>query len=65
MTLAEYLSQSGLTREAFARLVDAHPVTVAKWATGKMLPRRAAMRLIEEVTHGAVKPADFFAEEAA
>ncbi len=62
MTLTQYLSQQDLTHEAFAALIGVNPSTAWRYANGKRMPCRAAMRRIVEVTNGAVGPADFYGQ---
>jgi len=58
MTLADYLEQNGLTQAAFAARIDAHPITVNRWATGRVMPRRPQIEAIEKATAGAVTASD-------
>lgn len=61
MRLQTYLDLKALSYADFARLIG--PVSefgVKKWALGQRVPRREAMRRIEQVTQGDVGPADFF-----
>jgi hypothetical protein len=52
--LGEYLKRKGITQGAFAAQVGAHPITVAKWCTGVMLPRAGQLAAIERITEGEV-----------
>ena len=64
MTLAEYLRERAMTREQFAEKVGAHPVTVSKWISGTMFPRREKLARIAALTGGAVTASDFMAGAA-
>ena len=59
MNLGKWLDENGLDRATFAATVGVHPVTVTKWITGRMMPRREALRAIERETKGAVVATDF------
>lgn len=65
MTLAEFLRERGMTREQFAEQVGVHPVTVSKWTTGAMFPRRDKLAKIAALTGGAVTASDFMPKAAA
>ena len=61
MTLQDYLKHNKMTPADFANVMgDVSEYGVRKWATGERVPRREAMRRIEQVTNGQVSPADFF-----
>lgn len=59
MKLRIYLSETAQSHAQFAKLVGCHPITVSKWATGRMFPRCDALRTIETLTAGAVTANDF------
>lgn len=61
MKLHEYLSERGLTLEAFAKVIEVDVSTVSRYARGDRTPRPAIMRRIGEATGGAVRPQDFYA----
>lgn len=61
MKLETYLTNSGLTREAFARRCGVTPSAVTKWVTGRTRPDWAQLRAIWRATDGAVAPNDFLA----
>ncbi len=60
MTLQQYLTQTGLSQQKFARLAGIAQVTVSRYVNGLRLPRRAHMQRIYEITGGSVTPNDFF-----
>lgn len=65
MRLQAYLDENKLSLADFAKLMTADGITtcsefgVRKWVRGERTPRPDAMRRIEQVTGGAVAPADF------
>ena len=59
MTLKEYLSEQGLTHEAFGASIGVTTPTAWRYANGKRYPSPAVMRRIVEATGGAVGPQDF------
>lgn len=62
MTLSEYLEIEDLSNEQFARRVGVTRPAVSFWRRGIRLPRLELMRRIEDITEGAVKPADWVSE---
>lgn len=66
MTLGDYMKERGWDDEEVARRLGgctAH--AVKKWKYGERIPRREMVIKIEALTDGMVRPADFFASEAA
>jgi len=61
MKLDEWLIKEKLTQVAFAERLGVHPVTVSKWASDKMMPRRGQFRKISQVTGNQVTANDFMA----
>ena len=59
MTLAEYLSEHGLSPAEFAKLIGVTDESVRRYAHGRRYPRPAIMRRIVTATGGAVGPQDF------
>lgn len=64
MTLMQYLSEQGLTYEAFGALIGVTTPTAWRYAHGHRHPRPAVMRRIVEATDGAVGPQDFLDQAA-
>ena len=64
MTLAQYLSEQGLTYEAFGALIGVTTPTAWRYANGKRYPGPAVMRRIVDATGGAVGPQDFLDQSA-
>lgn len=60
MRLQAYLTLKKLTHLEFGKLIGASEHGVRKWARGERVPRPDAVRKIQDVTEGAVSPADFF-----
>lgn len=60
MKLQDYLAEKKISHQDFGKLVGASEFGVRKWVRGERVPRNDAMRKIQEVTGGAVGPADFF-----
>ena len=58
MTLSQYLSEKGLTYEAFGALIGVGAPAVSRYVTGARYPRRAVLLRILAATDGAVTPAD-------
>lgn len=65
MQLLKYIESKKMTLAEFGKLVGASEFGVRKWVRGERTPRPDAIRKIQEVTKGAVRPADFFAPRAA
>lgn len=61
MTIYEFRRATQLTQVQFAELLTVHPVTVARWESGALIPRRRMMARIQQATGGQVTPADFYA----
>jgi hypothetical protein len=61
MKLTQYLREKCLDDETFASLSSGafSPEAVRKWRFGVRIPRPEQMRLIFELTQGAVTPNDF------
>ena len=59
MTLAEWMSQQGLTEAQAALRFGVTQAAVNKYRRRLRIPRPAVMRRIAEVTGGAVTPNDF------
>ena len=59
MRLDDWIAQRGITREAFAALIDVEAPTVTRYANGDRVPRPRIMRRIIEVTEGQVTANDF------
>lgn len=64
MTLGEYLSKNAISTATFAASVGCTPEAVRLWAKGERVPRGDTIRRISDLTHGAVRPADWYAEAA-
>lgn len=62
MTLSEYFEIEGLNDGQFAKRIGVTRPAVSFWRRGIVLPRLELMRRIEDVTEGAVKPADWVSE---
>jgi DNA-binding transcriptional regulator YiaG len=43
---------TGLSQRAFARLIDVHPATVARWETGEREPTPATRTLLRLIVSG-------------
>jgi DNA-binding transcriptional regulator YdaS (Cro superfamily) len=67
MKLSEWLHGHRETQSDFAGRpeIGVHPMTVAKWVTGRAVPRPARMAAIERVTGGAVRANDFYGNRPA
>ena len=68
MTLERYLSEHGISRSAFARLIGVSPASVTRYVKageGGRSPRDAIMRRIREATGGAVTADDFLDQREA
>lgn len=59
MKLQTYLENHKLSHADFAALLGVSEFGVRKWAREERMPRRKALRRIQEVTGGQVTPADF------
>ena len=64
MTLAEYLTEQGLTEAQFARMVGTYQSTIHRIKRGK-IPMPETMAKIVELTGGKVQPNDFYRAPAA
>lgn len=64
MRLSQYLSQKGLTYEAFGALIGVGAPAVSRYISGERFPRRAVMLRIVAATDGAVQPQDFYGQDA-
>ncbi len=60
MKLTQYLYDNRLSHAKFGALIGYTGMAVHTWATGKSMPRKAALDKIEEVTDGAVRYPDFY-----
>jgi predicted transcriptional regulator len=64
MTLREYLTQNGMTYQAFADAIGVSQAAVSRYVNqdrpNGRVPRRPVMRRIMEVTGGAVSPESFY-----
>jgi DNA-binding transcriptional regulator YdaS (Cro superfamily) len=63
MRLAEYLSETGLTRAEFARQIGVKQFSVTRYLNGRV-PEPSVMCKIIEATDGKVSANDFFAMAA-
>lgn len=59
-TLANYLTQNGLTVAAFARRAGLSKMAVHRHAKCGVIPRPATMEVYQQATNGAVTPNDFY-----
>jgi transcriptional regulator with XRE-family HTH domain len=62
MTLREWATSQNLTQRDLAQRIGVHEITMSRWINGHAIPRRYQMAFIEQMTAGAVRPADFFAD---
>jgi len=62
MTLGQYLTQKGLTREAFGRLIGVSGQSVSRYLTGARTPSKRAMLRIIKATEGDVRADSFFSD---
>ena len=60
MKLSLYLSENGISFEAFAQKLGRSRQAVERYAAGKRIPDRETMPLIAAATGGIVGPADFY-----
>ena len=65
MTLRQWIETQNMTQQQAADLLGVHAVTLNRYLSGKLTPRRAMLEKVREVTGGAVQPADFFGEVVA
>jgi len=65
MTLTDYLETTGTTETAFAAALGVSQVTVHRYVKGKRFPDKDTILRVEVLTKGAVRPADWFAPNAA
>lgn len=63
MTLAEYLKDTGLKQEDFAKLAGISQPHVSRLLKGRTWPQRALLERIREVTEGKVTADDFLTPE--
>lgn len=62
-TLANYLTQNGLTVAAFARRAGLPRMQVHRHAKLGVIPRPATMEVYRQATDGHVTPGDFYAAQ--
>lgn len=62
MTLAQFLTEKGMSRGEFAALLGVSEVTVGRYITGARMPRRSRLAEIRMLTRGVVTPDDFVGE---
>lgn len=62
MQLKQYLSEQGLTYEAFAKAIGVTTKTAWRYAHGERMPKPPIMAKIVAATDGAVREADFYAQ---
>lgn len=60
MKLQDFLDRKSLSYTVFAKMTGYRLETVRRWANGTRHPEKIAMPVIERVTKGWVKPADFY-----
>jgi transcriptional regulator with XRE-family HTH domain len=59
MTLREWIAEKGLTQREAAKLFNVHEISLNRWMSGRMLPRRPQIAIIEHVTEGRVRWTDW------
>jgi transcriptional regulator with XRE-family HTH domain len=59
MKLSDYLSANGMTYRAFAAQAGRSVTQIHRWATKQRVPDLESALVIERITGGAVRPADF------
>ena len=64
MTLAEYLDKQGISARELGRQLGTSHETVRQWRLGNAIPQLRYMKAIMAITDGAVRPQDFYAEDA-
>lgn len=62
MTLEQYITENGLTHEAFGKLVGAPQATINRYVNQKRFPTRDMIKRIETATDGKVSVADWYAQ---
>lgn len=60
MTLGRYISERGLTHEAFGKLVGASQATINRYVRGERFPSRDMILKIQRATLGEVSVTDWF-----
>lgn len=60
MKLAEWKKIQGLTNQELGQMLGAETETARSWVAGEVIPRPEKMRLIHEITDGAVTANDFY-----
>ncbi len=60
MTLKEYLDINHLSCRQFAKDFGLNYFTALRWRNRQHMPTPASIRRIEEITGGAVQPADWY-----
>lgn len=65
MTLAEWLSRTGVSAATLAERCGVHPLTIYKWKDGVNVPRQARLAALTEATGGAVTANDFHPQTGA
>ncbi|WP_310419684.1 helix-turn-helix transcriptional regulator [Mycoplana sp. BE70] len=61
MTLGKYISERGLTHEAFGKLVGASQATINRYVRGDRFPSREMVLRIQTATNGEVSVGDWYA----
>ena len=59
MNLREWIAREGITQREAAERLGVHEITLNRWLSGRMTPRRGQIAAIETLTGGAVLWADF------
>lgn len=59
ITLAQFLSRTGVSQAQFAARIGVSQRVVSHWVVGDRTPRRRYMQKIIDATSGAVTPNDF------
>jgi hypothetical protein len=60
MKLSAWMDRERKTAEEVGEMLAVHPVTVAKYRTGRQMPRSDVMGRIVAITAGEVQPNDFY-----
>jgi hypothetical protein len=60
--LQRYLDRKGLATKDFSAVIGVARYTIERWASGKRVPPPKFMGRLIEITGGAVRPNDFYAE---
>lgn len=53
-SLAQYLQKTGMSQQAFAKLINRPPSCVSRWLSGRVRPSPLMFEVFERVTDGAV-----------